>query len=122
MTQMMIPQSDLRTLQNLGLSQRSRQSASGGHLTARGRRVVAFCALIPLVLGMVLTGSHQASASGTQPTTRQIVVHEGENLWDIASKVAPNSDPRETMWEIQNLNHMANASLIIGQPLIVPVR
>jgi hypothetical protein len=94
----------------------------GGHLTTRGRRLVALLALVPLVAAMVLTGSHQASATGTSPTSRQIVVHSGESLWDIAVRVAPNEDPRKTMWDIQKLNHMTTSRLDSGQALIVPVR
>jgi hypothetical protein len=94
----------------------------GGHLTTRGRRLVALLALVPLVAAMVLTGSHQASATGTSPTSRQIVVHAGESLWDIAVRVAPNEDPRKTMWDIQKLNNMTTSRLDSGQALRVPVQ
>jgi LysM domain len=93
----------------------------GGHLTRRGRRLMAFLALVPLVAAMVLTGTHEASATGTLPTSKQIVVHAGESLWDIAVRVAPNADPRKTMWDIQQLNHMSTSRLDSGQALIVPV-
>jgi hypothetical protein len=101
---------------------RSPNQYSGGHLTARGRRVLALVALIPMVAGLVLSGSRQASASGTAPTSRTIVVHAGESLWEIAVATDPSADPRKTMWEIQQLNHMATSNLVSGQALQVPVR
>jgi len=96
--------------------------SAGGHLTTRGRRFLALLALMPLVAVMVLTGSHQASATGTAPTSKQIVVHPGESLWEIALRVAPNEDPRKTMWNIQKLNNMTTSRLDSGQALTVPVR
>jgi len=93
---------------------------SGGHLTARGRRVCALLALIPLVTAMVLSGSHRASATSTAPLTKQVVVHAGESLWDIAVRANDTQDPRKTMWEIQQLNHMGSSSLMAGQALTVP--
>lgn len=92
----------------------------GGHVTPRGRRVLAMLALIPLVLVMVLSGSHRASATGNAPTTQQIVVHSGESLWEIAVAVNPEQDPRKTMWQIQQLNHMSTSRLDAGQALLVP--
>ena len=94
----------------------------GGHLTARGRRLLATLALVPLVLAMVLTNSHKASATGTAPTTTQVVVHPGDSLWDIAVAIDPNVDPRKTMWDIQQLNSMETSRLVVGQSLIVPIR
>lgn len=104
-------------------SQSARGSQSrGGHLTARGRRLLATLTLIPLVTAMVLSGTHRASATGTAPTTRQIVVHAGESLWEISERIAPNADPRKTMWDIQQLNNMTTSRLESGQALIVPIR
>lgn len=100
----------------------SQAQYAGGHLTARGRRVLAVMALVPLVLAMVLTNTHRAAANGTAPTSTQVVVHPGESLWDIAVAVDPNTDPRKTMWEIQQLNHMTTSRLDAGQGLLVPVR
>jgi len=94
---------------------------TGGHLTTRGRRLLALLALIPLVITMALSGQHQASATGTAPTSRQVVVHSGESLWDIAVRVDPKSDPRQTMWDIKLLNHMSDSRLDAGQALIVPI-
>ena len=93
---------------------------TAGHLTLRGRRVVAILALLPMIGALTLLGVHKAEAVGTAPTTRLIAVQPGDSMWDIAVRIAPNQDPRKTMWDIAQLNHMSTSDLHSGQPLIVP--
>jgi len=93
---------------------------SAGQLTIRGRRVVAILALLPMMGALTLIGVHKAEAVGTAPTTKLIAVQPGDTLWDIAVQVAPDQDPRKTMWDIAQLNHMSTSDLHSGQPLIVP--
>jgi len=89
-------------------------------LTPRGRRVVATFALMPIVLVLSLVGSHKAAASDSAPETQTVTITQGESLWDVAIKVAPDADPRATIWTIKQLNNMANSDLSYGQSLIVP--
>lgn len=89
-------------------------------LTPRGRRVFAGIALMPIVLVFSLTGSHKASASDSAPKTSVVTIEQGESLWDVAVKVAPDSDPRSTIWTIKQLNGMETSDLSYGQSLIVP--
>jgi hypothetical protein len=122
MTQLAQHQGTLHIVHTRQVKAVQRQAHAAGHLTTRGRRVLAILALIPMVIAMVLTGDHQASATGTAPTTKQVVVHAGESLWEIAVRVDPNSDPRQTMWNIKQLNHMSDSRLDSGQSLVVPTR
>jgi len=122
MTRLSQTQAPVRSRASQGVHVAVQPPYVGGHLTARGRRVLAGLALVPLVLGMVLTGSHRAAASGSAPSTVEIVVHPGESLWDIAVTIDPEVDPRKTMWEIQQLNHMTTSRLDSGQALLVPSR
>ena len=89
-------------------------------LTPRGRRVFATLALAPIVLVLSLTGSHRAAASDSAPKTQLVTIGQGESLWDIAVKVAPDADPRATIWTIKQLNDMVNSDLSYGQSLVVP--
>ena len=89
-------------------------------LTPRGRRVMASLALLPIVLVFSLTGSHKAVASDTTSKTRVITITQGQSLWDVAQLVDPATDPRSTIWTIQQLNHMDTSDLSNGQSLIVP--
>ncbi len=101
------------------------QAMQAGHrapvrLTKRGRRVVALLVLAPLALGMWLFAGHQVFAMGSAPTTKTVVVQPGQSLWQIAEQVAPNSDPRETIYKIKQMNGLSDSSLIAGQGIVVP--
>jgi hypothetical protein len=122
MTRLSQTQAPVHSGSSLSVPSMSHSHYVGGHLTARGRRLLAGLALVPLVLGMVLTGTHRAAASGSAPSSVEIVVHPGESLWDIAVAIDPEADPRKTMWEIQQLNHMTTSRLDSGQALLVPTR
>jgi hypothetical protein len=92
-------------------------------LTMRGRRVVALLAIIPIALTFLLIGMRGAVATdGTvQSETQSVVVKPGQSLWDVAVAISPNTDPRETIWLIQQLNTMETSEVLAGQALIVPI-
>jgi hypothetical protein len=92
-------------------------------LTRRGRRVVALLAIIPIALTFLLIGMRGAVATdGTvQSETQSVVVKPGQSLWDVAVAISPNTDPRETIWLIQQLNTMETSEVLAGQALIVPI-
>jgi nucleoid-associated protein YgaU len=92
-------------------------------LTARGRVVLALCgaAALSVVLGIVhLPASHAGDRPTTLPKTATVVVQPGQTLWQIASRVAPGSDPRTTVHRIEELNGLTSASVSAGQRLYVP--
>jgi len=99
---------------------RRRPESTPIRLTVRGRRVLAILALIPIVFALVVLGSHKASADSTTPATHSVKVQSGQSLWDVAVAVDPNTDPRATIWTIQQLNHMTTSDVVAGQGLIVP--
>jgi hypothetical protein len=94
---------------------------SGVKLTVRGRRVVALLALLPIVLAFFLMSTRAAQADPIGPTTEVIKVEAGQSLWDVAVAIAPNEDPRATIWTIKALNGLATSEVQAGQGLIVPV-
>ena len=94
---------------------------SGLKLTVRGRRVVALLALLPIVVAFLLIGTKSAQAETAAPTTAVIKVEAGQSLWDVAVAVAPNEDPRATIWTIKALNGLSTSEVQAGQGLIVPV-
>ncbi|MZQ75637.1 MAG: LysM peptidoglycan-binding domain-containing protein [Peptoclostridium sp.] len=53
---------------------------------------------------------------------RQIVVMEGDTLWDIAQKnMSEDTDIRDYICQIQELNDMDGANLIPGETIMVPL-
>ena len=89
-------------------------------LTVRGRRVVALLALLPIVVAFFLMSTRAAQADQAGPTTAVIKVEAGQSLWDVAVAIAPNEDPRSTIWTIKALNGLETSEVQAGQALIVP--
>jgi len=95
-------------------------------LTARGRRVFAFLAALPVVvaLAVAVVGGGAALASnesGAQAGAfTEITVMSGETLWSIAEDVAPGADPRDVVAEITRLNALESGSVAAGQRIAIP--
>ena len=94
---------------------------TGLELTVRGRRVVALLALLPIVIAFFFVGTRAVQAEQSGPTTQVIKVEVGQSLWDVAVAVAPNEDPRATIWTIKTLNGLTTSEVLAGQALTVPV-
>lgn len=95
---------------------------SSVRLTVRGRRVVALLALLPIAVALFFMGTRSAEAVDTAPKTVVIKVEAGQTLWDVAVKVAPNEDPRATIWTIREMNHLQTSEILAGQALTVPAK
>lgn len=95
-------------------------------LTARGRRVFAFLAALPVVvaLSLAVVGGGAALASNDSGAAvgafTEITVMSGETLWSIAEDVAPGVDPRDVVAEITRLNALDDASVAAGQRIAIP--
>jgi hypothetical protein len=90
-------------------------------LTVRGRRVVALLALLPIFVAFLLIGTRAAQADASGPTTEVVKVEAGQSLWDVAVAIAPNEDPRSTIWTIKALNGLETSEVQAGQALTVPL-
>lgn len=100
-------------------------------LTARGRAVVALLIAVPLAAGAVAFGFGQGaaaqgpaaeSAASSASTTgfRYVTVHDGESLWSVAQRIAPQSDPRDVIAEIVDLNQLPSTAVQSGDRLAIP--
>lgn len=95
-------------------------------LTARGRRVFAFLAALPVVIALtvaVVGGGAALASNETGASTAafaEITVMNGETLWSIAEDVAPEADPRDVVAEITRLNALENGSVAAGQRIAIP--
>jgi LysM repeat protein len=99
----------------------ARSQHSQVRLTRRGRLVVVLSLLALLVVGLASTGqSSQASGrvAATRPVT--VTVQTGETLWQLATRVAPHTDPRLVVDEIERLNRLSGSTVYAGQQLRVP--
>ena len=62
-----------------------------------------------------------SSAGSPVPVAAETVtVAPGDTLWDIASRRYPDADPRQKVFEIEQLNGLGGPTIEAGQHLRVP--
>lgn len=92
-------------------------------LTRRGRLVVVGV-LAALICVAFLAGRSGVSAASTDTSSpapyAQTTVKPGETLWAVAMRVAPGHDPRATVDQLRELNHLSSGALLVGQQLLLP--
>jgi nucleoid-associated protein YgaU len=87
-------------------------------LTRRG--YAAAGVLVASLLGGMLWLAHLSAADGAVAPVRApgvVTVHDGDTLWSIASRVAPQRDPRLVVAELEKVNHLSCPILQPGQRL-----
>lgn len=62
-----------------------------------------------------------ADASAPHAPTVEYVVRQGDTLWAIAVRSAPQRDPREVVDLIGAANGLDGGAIVPGQTLVVPV-
>lgn len=102
---------------------RSRARRSHLRLTRRGRLVLLLLAagILLAVISVGRAGSQAATATETGPSLQQTTVQQGETLWTVARRIAPDNDPRDVIAQIRRINHLQSSSLRVGQQLLLPV-
>jgi len=80
--------------------------------------VVAAVVTLAVIGGLGLLG--QAASARIPAETTVVRVGAGETLWDVAQRVAPESDPRAVVERIRQLNGTPGSAIQPGQQLRVP--
>jgi hypothetical protein len=91
-------------------------------LTRRGRAVLLLVAagLLLVAISVGRTGSQAATFTETGPALQQTTVQQGETLWSVARRIAPDNDPREVIVQLRRINHLQGSTLRVGQQLLLP--
>ena len=88
----------------------------------RASILLAFVAVIALLVVMFGSSSFAGGEPGAAPETTSVRVLPGQTLWQIAAEANPNGDIRKTVDEIVRLNSLPNASALqLGSEIAVPV-
>jgi LysM repeat protein len=102
----------------------SQHTTAGSHtrLTRRGR-VLLLTALVAVLFGAFSLGRSvsQAAPPSAQPAAHVVTVEQGDSLWTLARRVAPDHDPRDVVAQIRDLNDLSSSGLVPGQQLVLPV-
>jgi len=78
-------------------------------------------ALAGLSLAVTLPALSSTVHAAPPVSYRTVTVHPGETLWSLAERVTPPSaDVQSTVDAIMGANHLADASLRVGERLRVP--
>ena len=85
---------------------RAARLARRERMLARRRRTVGTLTVAGILFaGIFATGPIGSSEAGTHKAVKKVIVHEGDTLWCIAERYAPDSvDPRAYIDEIVALN------------------
>jgi predicted small integral membrane protein len=102
---------------------RAERASEQIRLTRRGRVVLGLVGTMLLILAWMTLGGGSADAStdSAASATAVVVIQPGENLWAIARSIAPETDPREMILRIRELNDLGADHVYPGQSIVVPV-
>ena len=103
---------------------RARPASCPGRMEARrwGWLAGLAAAVCAAVIGLGAFGSEMAGAAAVPDRTVLVPVGEGETLWEVASRYAPDSEPAEVVRRIEELNQLAAADVLPGMALAVPAQ
>jgi LysM repeat protein len=77
-----------------------------------GKLLILVC-IAALAVGLAARGSNGAGPK------RTYVVKPGDTLWTVAEHTY-SGDPREGVWHLEQRNHLASATIVAGEKLVVP--
>jgi len=94
-------------------------------LTRRGRVVLTLLLVAPVVLALVIAffvgaGAAASSSAGASAGFEYVTVQPGQSMWELALELAPASDPRDVIADIQRLNALTTSEVHPGQRIAVP--
>ena len=76
--------------------------------------------MVVMLSAFFLTTSSVFSAGGSKENI-EVVVQQGDTLWDIARDNSLGRDIRLVIWEMRKFNGLEDVNIQPGQVLVVPV-
>lgn len=90
----------------------------------RIRNKAKFIRSMAIVIFLLVALFNISVAKSNTPEAEYIdyTITKGETLWSIAKEYTPNGkDIRQTIYEIEKLNNMSNASIYEGQQIQIKI-
>ncbi|WP_418792489.1 LysM peptidoglycan-binding domain-containing protein [Phosphitispora sp. TUW77] len=77
---------------------------------------------LTLILLAVMSPFYKTSASGfTGKEYQEVVVCQGDTLWEISKKYSHNENLQKVVYEIRKLNDMKHSNIYPGQKIKIPL-
>ncbi len=84
------------------------------------RRARLAITLTMLAAALIVGIGALVGPSATPAVTGTVTVTSGDSLWSIARYIAPESDPRDVIAQIEQLNGLSSSTISVGLVLTVP--
>jgi LysM repeat protein len=93
-------------------------------MAKRGRAVLLTIVATPLVIAALAFGINAGGATATSSSTplAKVTVVGGETLWNVATQIAPNADPRDVISDLMSVNRLSSAEIYPGEQLSIPAQ
>lgn len=85
--------------------------------TYRRRRFTVAAAIVLAVVGLVFASRAQANDAVARTAPQYVIAQEGDTLWGIAERIAPNAAITDVVDELVRLN---GDSIRVGQVILIP--
>ena len=86
------------------------------------RNLIFFLSVLLITVAAIhLFSSQSPMDAAAEKVYKSVIVHEGDNLWSLATKYMPNEDPRTVIREIVQVNGLKGSSISPGQAVDIPV-
>lgn len=93
-------------------------------LTRRGRVVFTSLAAAPLIVVAAWLGVNALPAVATSSSSSVVfeyaTIESGQSLWQLASSIAPEADPRDVIADVMRLNQLDSSTVSPGQRIAIP--
>ena len=84
------------------------------------RFFISICIVVGLLVGVIVALFNQAQAE-TYTSYKEVEIVEGDTLWEIAAKHTDNNtDIREVIYDICELNNIKSCDIAVGDTIVVP--
>ena len=91
-----------------------------GRVRRKRRQRMGLILMMTLVTAAFIFGTNNAFSADESVQMVEVVVQQGDTLWDIAARHTAGRDLRRVVWEMRQVNSLEDVNIHPGQILYVP--